>query len=47
MSDHIVDKGTEVPRVEGRTPWPIGLHSIEEEKKKKTEEEQRRRKEEK
>ena len=44
--DRAVDKVTKVPRVEGQTPWPIGLHSVEEEKKK-TEEEQRRRKEEK
>jgi len=44
--DHAVDKGTEVPRVEGRTPWPIGLHTIKEDKKKKNEEDQRRRREE-
>ena len=35
------DKGVETPQVKGRTPWPIGLHSIEE-KKKKDEEERRK-----
>ena len=35
------DKGVETPQVEGRTPWPIGLHSVEE-KRKKDEEEQRK-----
>ena len=35
------DKGVETPRVEGRTPWHIGLHYIEE-KKRKDEEEKRK-----
>jgi len=31
---HVADKGVETPKAEGRTPWPIGLHSVEEKKKK-------------
>jgi hypothetical protein len=34
------DKGVETPQVEGRIPWPIGLHSVEE--KKRNDEEERR-----
>jgi len=41
---HVADNGVETPRVEGRAPWPIGLHSVEE-KKKKDDEEWRRREE--
>ena len=37
-----MDKGVETPPVGGRTPWPIGLHSIEEKKKKEDEVEQRK-----
>ena len=39
------DKGVETPHVEGRTPWPIGLHFVEE-KRKKDEEERRKEEEE-
>ena len=39
--DRVADKSVETPQVVGRTPWPIGLHTIDEEKKKKNEEEQR------
>jgi len=42
-SDHTTDERAEAPRFEGRMPWPIGLHSIEEEKKRKNEEEEQRR----
>ncbi|XP_021315163.1 caldesmon-like [Sorghum bicolor] len=42
----VTDKGVKTPQVRGRTPWPIGLHSIEEEKKRKNEEEQQKRREE-
>ena len=42
-----MDKGVKTPQIEGWTPWPIGLHSVEEKKKKdeeewRKEEEQRR-----
>jgi len=37
--DHVVAEGSEIPQVEGRTPWPTGLHTVEEEKKKKAMEE--------
>jgi len=42
----VTDERVETPQVKGRTPWPIGLHSVEEEKKKKNKEEQSRREEE-
>jgi len=38
---HATDKGVETLQVEGQTPWPIGLHSVEE-KRKKDEEERRK-----
>jgi hypothetical protein len=41
-----VDEKVEAPQTEGWTPWPIGLHSVEEEREKKNEEEQRKRREE-
>ena len=44
--DRVSDKEAKVPQNEGRTPWPIGLHAVEEEKRKKNEEEQRRKEEE-
>jgi len=44
---HVTNEGVETPQVKGRTPWPIGLHSVEEAKKRKDEEEQHKRKKEK
>ena len=42
----VMDEMVETPQVKGRTPWPIGLHSVEEAKKRKDEEEQQKRREE-
>jgi len=42
----VTDKGVETPQVEGPTPWPIGLHSVEQGKKRKNKEEQQKRREE-
>jgi hypothetical protein len=37
--DRTAAEGVEVPRTEGWTPWPTGLHAAEEEKRKKRKEE--------
>jgi len=42
MGDRIVDKGAEIPRVEGRTTWPTGLRAVEEKKKKAVEEQRQK-----
>ena len=36
----VTDEGVETTQVKGWTPWPIGLHFVEEAKKRKDEEEQ-------
>jgi len=46
MGDRVVDKGAEIPQVEGQTPWPTGLRAIEVEKKKNEEEQKRKEEEE-
>jgi len=36
-----MDEGVETSPVAKRTPWPIGLHSVEEQRKKEEEERER------